>query len=84
VIATQAVCTAAGPGVANCSCRQGFGGDGYQCYSTIGREISTISQLTSLNQLLQVFFLHRHCQPSLQQWLIFVRHLNYSGFYLNL
>jgi len=48
------VCTPAGPGVANCSCLEGFGGDGYHCYSTIGREISTIAQLSSLNQLLQV------------------------------
>ena len=45
----------AGPGVANCSCREGFGGDGYDCYSTIGRQISTIAQLSLLNQLLQVF-----------------------------
>jgi len=53
-VVLQALCTPAGPGVANCSCREGFAGDGYQCYSTIGREISAVSQLSSLNQLIQV------------------------------
>lgn len=54
VLLWQAVCTPAGPGVANCSCREQFGGDGYQCYTTVGRQLSTVAQLTSLSQLLHV------------------------------
>lgn len=47
---------AAGPGIANCTCDSGLGGDGYICYGSIGYELRVESQLEHFSQFLQVQF----------------------------
>lgn len=45
---------AAGPGLSNCTCDSGLGGDGYNCYGSIGYELRVESQLKHFTQFLQV------------------------------